>query len=269
MSSLVDGLIGSSIVALVFLVLAAVAFRLLRTQVEEHLRQSVRHGFDLDLEEFRDDLSRLSAQLNSVQTAGNAALVEGQRASAEWRMKAVDELWREVVRIRSEAPVAIGFQDILLRSELSEPKALQDLSDLVQENMAEPILRGTGVERVRPFVGEPLYLQCFIYRAVTGRVGYLLEKGLKAGNLTPWYEDDGIHQLLGHVLTMDEIRQFKQLDISQLHWVQNAIEAKILDGMQRLIAGEISSQESVAQAQKILVQVQSIQGTNGRHAPVR
>ena len=262
MDTFLETFLGSVLGSLIVLALAGLGLYLLRVWIEERIRQSVSHNFNLDLEQFKSDLGRLSTQLNSVQTAANAALVEGQRASAEWRMKAVYELWGEVVRIRTEAPVAIAFQDILLRTELNTSKTLQDLGELVNENMTEPVTRGTGVERVRPFLGEPLYLQFFIYRAITGRVAYLLEKGLKAGKLTPWYEDDGIHQLLGHVLTEKEIRHLKQQDISQLHWVQNAIEAKILVGMQRLIAGEISSQEGVKQAQNILEQVRTIQGTS-------
>lgn len=262
MDTILGSVLGSAIGALAVLVVASFGIYLLRIWIGERVRQSVIHGFNLDMEQFKDDLGRLSAQLNSVQTAANAALVEGQRASAEWRMKSVYVLWSEVVRIRNEAPVAIGFQDILLRNELNQPKALQELGELVRENMTESILQGMEVEQVRPFVGEPLYLQFFIYRAVTGRVAYLLEKGVKARKLEPWYEDDGIHQLLDYVLTKSEVRELKRQDISQLHWVQNAIEAKILDGMQRLIAGEVSSQESVEQAQKILEQVRTIEGAS-------
>lgn len=261
MGTFLESLFGSAIAALAVLAIASLGIYVLRVWIGERIRQSVTHDFNVDLEEFKDDLSRLSTQLNSVQTAANAALVEGQRASAEWRMKAVDQLWSEVVRIRTELPVAVGFQDILLSRELNEPRVLRDLGEMADENMSEPVLHDNGVERVRPFVGESLYLKFFIYRAVTGRVAYLLEKGLKARRLAPWYEDAGVQQLLGYVLTKDEVRQLKKTDVEQLRWVHNTIEAKILEGMQRLIAGEVSSQESVEQAQTILKQVQSIQGT--------
>ena len=122
-------------------------------------------------------------------------------------------------------------------------------------------LQNPQIEYVRPFIGEELYLQFFIYRAVTGRTAILLEEGIKSGKVESWYNDSGIQQLLSYVMSSEEINQFKQVSVVRLHWLQNALEAKILNGMQRLIAGEVSSQESVEKAQNILKQVQTIRGT--------
>ena len=259
MNAFLENLISSGIVAFVALVLASLAFRLLRTHIEEHIRQSVKHGFDLDLEEFRDDLSRLSTQLNSVQTAANAALVEGQRASAERRIKAVDELWREIVRIRDEAPPAITVLDVLLPTELNKPDVQGHLREMLPRKDLGSAFRNSEIEVVRPFVGEQLFLQFYVYRAVSGRIVFLLEKGLESDNVTPWYDDQGIHQLLGYVLTEEEIEQLRRAKISQVHWMQNAVEDKILRGLRKLIAGEVSSEEGLAQAQRNLEAVRAME----------
>ena len=99
-------------VAIVVSVLAFVAF-LLRTWIKGYIR----HGFDLDLENYKDEISRSTAQHVAMQVAANAGLIEAQRVAAEWRIKAAEALWLEVVRISDEASNALSMLDILNPSE--------------------------------------------------------------------------------------------------------------------------------------------------------
>ena len=257
---------GSAIAIVVVVLLLGILSYALRVWIRAFIGGAVTYDFDLKLEEQKNEMRRLGDQLSSVQSAANAAFLEAQRAAAEKRIAAAEELWREVIRIRAEAAPAVGFQDLLLEDELNKPEVYKSLKDMMSSDVLEAALRNLTIDGVRPFVGEALYFQFYIYRAVNGRVAFLLEKGLKSGEIAPWYKDDGINQLLGFVLTKAEIKQFQRQRISQLHWVQTAIEEKILSSLQKLIAGEISSEEGVAQARKNLEAVRKLEAAK---APVQ
>ena len=208
--------------------------------------------YSRNLEEHRDALARISTQLSAVQSTANAALLEGQRASAERRANAVDALWREILRIRNDSPAAVTMLDILLPSEYGKFVTENRFRSLVPEvEETVTIFLDPEIERVRPFLGERVFALFFIYRAVHGRICVLLESGVKARRVLPWFEDAGIHQLLGTILTDHELRAFTELTHGQVQWMRNLIEGKILDQLRRVIAGEVSTTEGLEQAQRV------------------
>ena len=175
-----------------------------KTWISEHTRQSMAADYSRSLEEHRDALARISSQISAVQSTANAALLEGQRASAERRANAVDALWREVLRIRNESPAAVGMLDILLPSEYEKFVTENRFRSQVPEiEKGYPALSNPEIEHVRPFLGEHVFTLFFTYRAVHGRICFLLERGVKAGKVTPWFDDAGIHRLLRTILTPD------------------------------------------------------------------
>ena len=223
-----------------------------KTWISERMRQSVAADYEHNLEEYRDALARFSSQLAAVQSAANAALLEGQRASAERRANAVDALWREVLRIRNESPAAVGMLDILLPSEYQNFVTNDRFRPLVPEiEEAVATLLDPEIEHVRPFLGEHVFTLFFIYRAVHGRICFLLERGVKAGKVTPWFDDAGVHQLLLTILTESEIQAFTELTRGRVRWMRSLIEGKILEQLRRVVAGAESSSEGLEQAWRV------------------
>ena len=238
-----------------------------KTWLGERIRRSVASDYDRALEEHRDALARITDQISAVQSAANAALIEGQRVSAEWRAKAVDDLWREVLRIRNESPAALTMLDILLPEEhqqfVTDPRLRASVPELDEEyaTFSDP-----EVEYVRPFLGEHLFALFFIYRAVNGRICFLLERDVKAGEVKPWFDDAGIQQLLRTILTEDEIRSLGKLRHGHVHWMRNLIEGKMLEHLRRVIAGEVSTEEGIEQARRVRDVVRNIEDEDDRRA---
>ena len=236
---------------LVGIVISGLVF-VVKTEISERRRQSRDANYSLRLEEHRDALARITGQLSAVQATANAALLEGQRASAERRANAVDALWREVLRIRNESPAAVGMLDILLPSEYQNFVTNDRFRSLVPE-LEETVatLVDHEIEHVRPFLGERVFTLFFIYRAVHGRICFLLDRGVKAGKVTPWFDDAGVHQLLLTILTESEIQALTELTLGRVRWMSSLIEGKILEQLWGVIVGEVSSSEGLEQARRV------------------
>ena len=241
------------LVTVIILVTVPTLLYLGRTWASERIRQSVAAEYDRGLEELRAALALNSSQLSGVQATANAALLEARRAFAERRASAVDALWREVLRIRNESPTAVFMLDILKPSEYDGFVTDDRLRPMVPEleDGYPGILSNAAIEDVRPFVGEHVFTLFFIYRAVHGRICFLLESGVKAGKVTPWFEDQGIHQLLSTVLTDGEWQAFTELNHGHVGWMRSLIEGKMLGELRKIIAGEISTTEGLEQAQRV------------------
>ena len=247
------------------LIVVGVPIYVFRTWISQRVKQSVIHEYAQDLESYRDEIGRLTTQLHAVQSTANAALIEGLRVSAEWRIKAADALWREVLRLRNESPSVLTMLDVLAPGEYQAFVTNERFQPLVPDMIVVgPIYANFEIEHVRPFLGERLFTLFFIYRAVNGRICFLLERDVKNGRVTPWFADNGIHRLLNEVLTPEEFSQFSNLPGRHVHWVRSLIEGKILDHLRKVIAGEISTTEGLEQARKVQEIMRSIESEDSR-----
>src|SRR5690242_10460314 len=103
----------------------------LRTWVSEGVRSSIKHEYDLRLEAAKGELSAQQALMiervradvaerSSLQAASMAALAEGHKAAHEYRLKAIDSIWSDILRLRRETPAIGPVCDILLESEIKD-----------------------------------------------------------------------------------------------------------------------------------------------------
>ena len=256
----------SPVAVFLVLIVVGVPIYVFRTWIIQRVKQSIIHDYAQDLESHKDEIGRLTTRLHAVQSTANAALIEGQRVSAEWRIKAADALWREVLRLRNESPSVLTMLDVLAPGEYQKFVTDEDFRSLVPDMTEVSQIYGNfeEIEHVRPFLGERLFTLFFIYRAVNGRICFLLVRDVKKGRVTPWYVDNGIHRLLNEVLTPEEFSQFSNLPGRHVRWVRSLIEGKILDHLRRVIAGEISTTEGLEQARKVQEIMQAIESEDSR-----
>ena len=257
MTTFLQSLIGSGLAVFIVLAVVGVMAYALREWMSTHIRLSVKHQFDLDLEEFKNEIGQLSAQLNSVQSVTNAALVGGQAAILDRRIEAASDLWKEVLRLRNEAHPVLGLLDLLYETEYQRfvcRPAMKKMVPDIEETMSHfsPV-----IDRVRLFVGEETFMKYFIYRATTGRILVLLSMDVKAGLVTPWYNDEGIKEQLSALLSDEELKEFQRLRLGRIRWLEEVVENKILSDLRSWISGEQLAGEVLAEAQKIRVAIQS------------
>ncbi len=239
--------------------LVGVLMFLLRTWIGSKIKQSVKHSFDLSLEQFKGEIERNTAQYVSMQSAANAAMVEGQRVAAERRIRAAEQLWNEYNRIQTELGAIVTLMDLFKPSEYKCLSTDPRISSYIESfDMTEFLTRSKDLQIVRPFVGEGLYALVFSYRTILGRIVVLIQEGVKGGNIPTWYEDRQILAVLRATLTTKDMEEFEGLAFGEYaRWLNRLFDNQVLEELRKLIAGSHSVNEGLEYALTVLEVAQS------------
>lgn len=127
------------------------------------------------------------------------------------RIRAVDALWRELVRIDDLSSPARYLADLFTVEELNRvlqegheslSETFETCRDLFFSNTRQPetLLLGADVRATRPLVSDRLWYLFFVTRAIHMRLGYLAAKSLEQKRYVDWKGDSGMSQLLLRVL---------------------------------------------------------------------
>lgn len=245
---------------------AAILIFLARTWMSERIKQSIKHEYDVLLEQYKHELKaeheialeRLrasNAENQAIQAVAMASFAEGHKAAHERRLAAIEMVWKEIVRLRKATPAATTLVDILVPQErqqfVTNPR-LRELVDSFSIEQMEKLFLSDTAENARPFVGEFIYALFFAYRALSGRVAFFIKNGVEKGKVDNWFEDPGIRRLISAALTPEEIKQFDETKVRMFMWLRNLIEQKILGQANRIISGEEAGHLGLEQAQRIV-----------------
>ncbi|HTR35027.1 MAG TPA: hypothetical protein VMH80_03945 [Bryobacteraceae bacterium] len=225
------------------------------------LRTSIQHEYDRKLETFKTELKTLQelsvldiktavAREAAFHAAAHNAFAEGQKASMERKLGAVDRLWNSVLQLRAALPPVLTFIDVLTVDEYRGAKdhpTFQALTaDLSEQKIAA--LSAHGVEEVRPYIGEYVWSVFFCYQAILLRILFLLHLGRTDAEKIEWHKDKGTRSLVEAILNKQELQVFDQTQFGKVTWLQRNLEAKILSSAQKVISGEVFGAESLEQA---------------------
>ena len=146
--------------------------------------------------------------------------------------------------------------DILVASEydelLSNPKLTPALAELSSEALASDFgMQTPEIDSARLYAGEYMFALFWAYRAISGRIAFIVMNGQRNGTIQDWAQDHGIRQLMWYVLTDAEIQEFDNLQLGKVNWLRNQIEQKMLAHSAKIISGEASATFGLEQAQKI------------------
>jgi len=246
-------------------VLTAALVFLLRNWISQRLKSAIEHEYAEKLETFKarlkaehdialEKIKASNAQNQAVQAAATASLTTAHVVAQEKRLRALETFWKAAVQIRIKTPPVITMLDILLPEEyhrlISDPE--EDLTkDFRREN--------TDVDEARLYAGEYIFSLFWAYRATIGRIAYKLMEGRKKGKIEDWASDSGIKQLMGYVLTSQEMEEFSKLKVGRINWLCNAIEGKMLSQSAKIISGEASAEFGLEQAKKIAASALQLQ----------
>lgn len=248
-------------VVVTFLVIATLVV-IARNWISEQLKQGIRHGYAVSLEEhkhelgiqrdfFTEEVRKFNTQIQSTLSAANSAVISGQRVSSEWRLKAAFDAWEKVLQIQKIIPLPVTISDILSPDEyptiLTNPRIVTDAKDV--QSKVDAMLE-IDLGEFRPFIGEELYRIIFLYRAIVGRMSLILQEGIEKGNIQFWFNEDGLRKLMSEIMTQDQIKVMDGLKFGHFTFVNSIIEKEILYHIQKIISGEISMHEGFEQAQK-------------------
>jgi hypothetical protein len=191
--------------------------------------------------------SRLTAQFSAVSAIHGAA----QSASLPKSVEALDQLWKEVVRLGRVFPPAIAVLDFATEDEYAKARTSayveRAMSGVTYESFSA-ILSSVDVESVRPFISETLWQYFFTYRAFLGRV--CVRALDEETRLMPWYKDSATCELLASIVPADYVRIIA-LPRGRIGVVRKKIESLILEEMHTVLSGEKMSAKAVEHVQRM------------------
>jgi hypothetical protein len=237
--------------------LVVAAIKWIADRAAQRLSEQWTRNRELEPERFRV----MSAQSQSVLETALGAFGSGYNAAQERRLSAVESLWKGIVTIRSEFPQIGLLANILSDEEFS---SLDRRPDLLRKYIPQDFdaeytklsINTRGMEEQRPFVGDLPWALFYAYRALHGRLLYLMESGVQSRQFVPWRQDSGVRQILASVLTADEFSTVMAGDFGDWSSTVQMLETRFLREVHAVISGEQATDMGLAQATRILKAVQ-------------
>lgn len=182
----------------------------------------------------------------------------GIDANQPKRLASIERLWAEVLRLRGVFSFPVFFCTIFVPDEYADllrnrPELFESLRELDSQTITTNMKESNKLENERPYLGETLWLQFFLYRAFLGRLTIVLTGGLEKGRITDWRKDQGIMQILSNALPADNVKYLleKAVFIMSASATLNALESNILKEMSLIVSGRRSSFESFENAKEL------------------
>ena len=134
---------------------------------------------------------------------------------------------------------------------------------LTEKVIHEKVLVKTPeITSARLLAGPYLYSLFFAYRAIVGRVCWLILDGARKGRAIPWYRERAIHELFRSVFSEEEMKTFASLQDMWMQWVRETVEKKFQEAATLVIRGEELARELVQKARTIESAVEEMQAKN-------
>lgn len=173
----------------------------------------------------------------------------------ERRIDAVDKLWKAVLAIKEHYSGATFFFSILMPSEyksaLSNPTLSAGIKKIDKQYIVDYPEVVTELENFRPYLGETLWLHFFIYRAVVGRLAYMVTWLKEGEDIKDWRQDSGIQQHLKSVFDEEEFKALTGASPMDVYYALNILESKILKETSYILSGRKSSLESFENSKEL------------------
>ncbi len=222
----------------------------LANRLSSRIEQRWQHSLDSQLEQVKADLSKNRDLLNS----SLKALGFSSEKMVEKRIEAIHTLWRGMTSIRRSFGIAFMFYDLTAIKEYGDPQSLA-FAESFNFGAAHLELKEADdeIRRLRPFLGETLYMQWEMYRAFIGRVGSVLNNSAANGEVEHWSKDGWAPKIIRRVLTEEEIGAIEVKidepgDLGYTNSIATAIEIKMLHQMELILTGKATAEQAVVDA---------------------
>jgi hypothetical protein len=240
-----------------------------RDWISQRLKNSIKHEYDSKLATHKANLDAANqvaiAQLKfdiekeaSINLAARLSFAEGQKAAMDRRIEAVNKIWIDILKTKGLMFMQLQLLDVLTEQELDNEKLPEilkapDLTDTFKKEMDN--IKLEGIELQRPYVGEYIFSQAYLYQSVIIRIATLIVLSQINPQKIKWFKDAGTRNLLTAALSETEMKEFDALKFGKINWFKNKMEEKILQSFQKLITGEIFGDEAIKHANKILSEI--------------
>lgn len=235
-----------------------------RKLIEIRLTKSVQHEFDTKLESlraklkeneelFKAELRTKEVEIASLRSGAMTAMASRQIALDKRRLEAVDQLWSAFTALWPAKGLTLMIApfdfDKVVEESARDPKLREAFAML--ENLNDPKKIGSiNAIRERPFVSPMAWAIFSAYQSIVMQ-GVAKCALIKSGIGKNFLDKDAIAKLVKAALPHYEEYINKYGD-SAYHYLLDELEEKLLDELQKILAGAELDKASVAQAAEIL-----------------
>jgi hypothetical protein len=219
-------------------------------KLEAH-RAALKSDYDVQLERLRAE----NAKQLAIEASARSSLSDAYKATHERRLTAIERAWAIILKIRAVTPSYIPLSDLLTDEEQKNLSKMVPFRTLIKNSQAEPLEKRLprafeGMDEIRLFVGDRIYMLVFVYQALHGRIEFLMQRSLDEEHLDPWWKDSFMYQVLPLVLSHNEIEEL-QHGQQRFGRLRSMLEVKFLQECQPILSGEAAAHFSLKQAMAI------------------
>lgn len=232
---------------------------LLKKRIATGIENSIKSKYDAKIENLKSELS-ISQSILANSLANQS---EGIKATHEKRLEALDLFWEDILRIAEFIQPLNYFDAITLTNEVERinkndsdlpKKFLQTVEQVFKELNPDKMLVTTSaykqeLEKLRPYIGEELWLLRFYFNQFVGRIIHLYDTAYQKGNnLEHWMKDEFLKKSMTDILSKAELEFVYKTDHGGIERGINIFKQKILDEIGKTTSGVLIGKSSLENA---------------------
>ena len=232
---------------------------LMKKRIAVGIENSIKNKYDSKIENLKSELSISQ----SILTNSLANQTEGIKVTHERRLKAIDFYWKDILELEEYIQPLNYFDPITLATDVERinrvksdlPEKFQEtISQAFKDLQSDKMLKTATVfkkeiEKLRPYIGENLWLLRYYYFSFMVRIIHLYETNyIKGLNLEHWMKDEFMRKNLQNVLSEDEIKFIYETEYGGITRGINMFKQKILKEISEITSGVTVGKSSLENA---------------------
>ncbi|UZH54876.1 hypothetical protein JRG66_13020 [Salinimicrobium tongyeongense] len=230
-----------------------------RKKITSEIENSIKNKYDSKIEGLKNEFATSQSILaNSLNTQS-----EGIKATYEKRLNSLQLYWEDILRIEEYISPLNHFDPIISKKELERIK--KEGSDLpkkflgtvsyafeklqIDRTVVESMENKKELEKLRPYLGEKLWLLRFYFNLFVHRIMHLYDTDYHSGtNLTHWMKDEYLKKSLKEILSKEEIEFIYKYENSGIERGVNIFKQKILNEISQTTSGILVGKSTIENA---------------------
>jgi hypothetical protein len=210
---------------------------------------------------YQKEIENLRAQSNANNVILNSLTSSFSNIYLSSNSKRIDSLmfvWERMIELKSLQPSLASLYSILVKDEIINiPNTTNNhikacIEEFKPDEYLEKHYKITNeIRKLRPLIGENLWLTYFVYQAFLGRLIFLLQIGLEKGEVNYWQDDETFNQVLEIVIKPEELSKLIIDNVPSYDNVLNFLEIQAISDISEQISGKRMNEEAVSQALKL------------------
>jgi hypothetical protein len=214
---------------------------------------------DKNIARLQSELDKNNSTLNSLITLTASNYHQAQQR----RIQAIEVLWKNLLLYKEIIPIG-GYTvyGILTDKELETYFTRQtdngyflhdrnSITNLLEPSyLPEYFNRTAIIDTERPFIGEKIWSNYKILQGFIGRIVFLLKVAAEKKKTDHWHNDEGLKQILGSYLSVEEMKYVYSRRVSSLQITIELLEGKLLTETNKVLSGETFSENALERVKK-------------------